>query len=432
MDNEITFETFLAGQWCTVGSMSLLGNVEAGWKSRAYLGYAADYALEHIGKRDAAALSWTFPVGLQPLQANTWPGFIMDLLPQGYGRQELLRQLGLPASAETLADWALLRNGAANPVGNCRVREAFNWLQERSPQQVQGFTFAEVAQRGEAFTEYLAEHGLFVAGSSAVQGEWPKILLTEDASGQLFLDHALADDRARRHWLVKFARGQDVALNRILSLEAAWMALAQSLGLRVHGALRLEQRALFVPRFDRESTTAGLVRHAQESLYALCGCSGFGATLSHNTACRWLGQAATDPQAEILEYLKRDVANVVLGNKDNHGRNTAIQRRTDGWVGLTPVFDFAPMVFHPEGIARNMRWEQQDAGHPDWKAAATQAAEASGVALPPLLAGLRAMAEQVLQLPQQMQVLGIDEAVIQPFVPTMMAAVRKLRECTDG
>lgn len=147
MDNEITFEAFLAGQWRSVGSMSLLGNVAAGWKSRAYLGYAADYALEHTGKRDAAALSWTFPVGLQPLQANTWLGFVMDLLPQGYGRQELLRQLKLPASAETLADWSLLRSGAANPVGNCRVREAFNWLQERSPQQVLGFTFADVAQR---------------------------------------------------------------------------------------------------------------------------------------------------------------------------------------------------------------------------------------------------------------------------------------------
>lgn len=432
MDNEITFEIFQAGQWRTAGSMSLLDAPDAGWKSRAYLGYVVDYALEQAGRRDAAALSWTFPVGFQPLQANTWPGFIMDLLPQGYGRQELLRQLGLPAHVEATADWRLLRSGAANPVGNCRVREAFDWLQERSPLQQQGFSFTEVAHRGEAFTEYLAQHGLFVAGSSAVQGEWPKILLTEDANGKLFLDHALPDALARRHWLVKFARGQDAALNRILSLEAVWMELARFLGLRVYDRLLLEQRALFVPRFDRECHAGQVVRHAQESLYALCGCSGFGRKLSHNTACYWLGNAVTDPLTEILEYLKRDVANVVLGNKDNHGRNTALQRRADGWVGLTPVFDFAPMLFHPDGIARNMRWEQQDDGHPDWRAAACQAAEAGKVALPSLLAGLRAMADKVLQLPEQMLALGVDEATIQTFAPSIRQAGRKLRECTDG
>lgn len=300
MDNEITFEIFQAGQWRTAGSMSLLDAPDAGWKSRAYLGYVVDYALEQAGRRDAAALSWTFPVGFQPLQANTWPGFIMDLLPQGYGRQELLRQLGLPAHVEATADWRLLRSGAANPVGNCRVREAFDWLQERSPLQQQGFSFTEVAHRGEALAEYLAQHGLFVAGSSAVQGEWPKILLTEDANGKLFLDHALPE------------------------------------------------------------------------------------------------------------------------------------RRADGWVGLTPVFDFAPMLFHPDGIARNMRWEQQDDGHPDWRAAACQAAEAGKVALPSLLAGLRAMADKVLQLPEQMLALGVDEATIQTFAPSIRQAGRKLRECTDG
>lgn len=41
----------------------------------------------------------------------------MDLLPQGYGRRELLRQLGLTERAETHADWALLMAGAGNPIG---------------------------------------------------------------------------------------------------------------------------------------------------------------------------------------------------------------------------------------------------------------------------------------------------------------------------
>jgi hypothetical protein len=33
---------------------------------------------------------------------------------------------------------------------------------------------------------------------------------------------------------------------------------------------------------------------------------------------------------DLLEYIKRDIANVVLGNKDNHARNTAVMRYENG------------------------------------------------------------------------------------------------------
>jgi serine/threonine protein kinase HipA of HipAB toxin-antitoxin module len=36
----------------------------------------------------------------------------------------------------------------------------------------------------------------------------------------------------------------------------------------------------------------------------------------------------------LLEYIKRDIANVVLGNKDNHARNSAVMRYEDGRVVL--------------------------------------------------------------------------------------------------
>lgn len=46
-----------------------------------------------------------------------------------------------------------------------------------------------------------------------------------------------------------------------------------------------------------------------------------------------------------------------MGDIDNHGRNTALQKRPDGWIGLTPRFDFAPMVLDPGVIAPSTRWE---------------------------------------------------------------------------
>ena len=430
MKTDCTFELFLNGTWHSVGSMALLESTNQGSQGAAYLGYTINHAIQYPECRDANALSWTFPVNLTPLHTPHWPGFIMDLLPQGYGRQELLRQLGLSERAETRADWVLLTAGAGNPIGNCRVREAHDWLQVRNHNLTpQGFALTDIAQRGEGFAEHLATHGLFVAGSSGVQGEWPKLLLTENHSGQFFLDHTLPDNAAKQHWLVKFARGQDPYLNEILTLEAVWMELARFLGLRVHGKLQLQERALFIPRFDRERTPTGLQRHAQESLYALCQCSGFGARLTHNTACATLASAATNPMAEIVEYLKRDIANVVLGNKDNHGRNTAIQRRENGWVGLTPLFDFAPMVLHPDGIARAMRWETADHGSPDWYSAIRQAAEATQLPLVPLQQAVTALAPLLLALPDFMRHLAIPPQTVERFAPACRDAAQQLEQC---
>ena len=62
----------------------------------------------------------------------------------------------------------------------------------------------------------------------------------------------------------------------------------------------------------------------------------------------------------MLEYLRHDVA-LALGNKDNHARNTALQRDFGRYVAMTPLFDFAP-----HGIAHRIRWEGNDHGQPDW------------------------------------------------------------------
>lgn len=427
MKDHCTLEIFLDGKWHKAGVVELVCPKDGGVLR---LEYSLEYALEHLDARDAHALSWICPVGLDGVTYHSWPGFLIDQLPQGYGRQELLRQLELPVRAGHLADWSLLKRGAGNPIGNLRIKEAADWLNERSQAAELGFTFDEVAQRGSLFLEDLAERGVSVSGSCGIQGEWPKILLTEDETGLFHLDHMLPDERARRHWLVKFARGQNERLNTILALEAPYMELARRLGLRVHARLQHRECALFIPRFDREMSLDGrLLRHGQESLYALCQQGGFGTTLSHNMACEALAHACTEPVTEILEYLKRDIANVALGNKDNHGRNTALQRRTDGSIQLTPLFDFAPMYLHPDGIARTIRWDEQDGGHPDWEHVAVQAAEATGLELELILTELRMYREKVQMLPEWMAELAIPEEVIDFLRPTIHAAVVKLGRC---
>ncbi|KAF0807950.1 capsule biosynthesis protein [Alcanivorax xiamenensis] len=425
MNKKCTIQIFVNGAWQDAALVGLTGPVELGWQASCYGGYTLDHVITWPDSRDAHACSHTWPVSAEISEWDTWPAFLIDLLPQGFGRQEMLKQLSLKDGPSS--DWALLLAGTGNPVGNLRIKEAWNWLQQHSPPRQIGFHFNEVAQRHEDFVEYLANHGLFVAGSSGVQGEWPKILLTEADDGLLYLDHLLPDQRARRHYLVKFTRSGPRDLNLILEAEGKYMACARHLGLRVHALPEYHGNTLFIPRFDRHCESGQVQRIAQESLASLCQRSGFGVRINHNDACAAIANAVTDPQREIIEYLKRDLANIVMGNKDNHSRNTAISRDNNGLIALTPLYDFAPMYLHPDGIARPNRWREHDRGQPDWRSAAEQAADASGVAVEPLIQALKDMAHPLATLETVMREQGLAPDIIQR-VSSQAAATAKILE----
>lgn len=414
-----TFQIFLDGAWHDAAVLELTGDSAQGVAAPTYLIYLPEYALQHWGRVDAAALSVTAPVELQEYKAQNWPAFLVDLLPQGYGRIELLRQLERDENAGPVADWALLCAGAGNPIGNVRVKEAHEWVAARTGKATRGFTMEEVASRAGDFNEYLAQNGLFLAGSSGIQGEWPKILLTLAHDGLFYLDHTLPDNQAQRHFIVKFGRGNDQSLADILRLEAPYMLLAKALGLNVYAELTLRDRALFIPRFDREIVHGQVVRYGQESVASLCGLGGFDKVPSHNQICQQLGKVATNPVREVVEYVKRDIANVTLGNKDNHGRNTAIQRRTDGTVTLTPLFDFAPMWLHPDGIARRIRWEADDGGSPNWTSAIAQACDAASINIAEVRREIKVMAEPLATILADARGLGVDEKFLTPLQKTV-------------
>jgi serine/threonine-protein kinase HipA len=423
-----TIELFVADRWHPVASVGLAGAEERGWQAETHSGYDTTWAVEHAGKRDAWALCSNMPVSLEPVELPHWPVFLIDMLPQGYGRRELLRRLQLPETSELRADWPLLLTGAGNPVGHLRVREAAEWLVAQAG-GMHGFTDDEVAQRSGDFIEYLSGHGLFVAGSSGVQGEWPKVLLTRGHDGLLYLDHTLADAQAAEHFIVKFGRGPDPDLARILRHEAPYMQLAAHLGLRVHGTLTMRRQALFIPRFDREIQGSSVLRLAQESIATLTGRAGFERVPSHNEVCRALAAVATDPFSEVLEYLKRDVANLALANKDNHARNTAVQRRFDGNIALTPLYDFAPMYMHPDGIARRIRWDGRDASAPDWRAVVDVVAAQCGVDRDALARGLKDMVVRLDALPDAAKNAGIEPAVLdylRPYIEGQAQALKRV------
>ena len=412
MIKECTLQVFIDGAWHDAAALTLMGEQLRDVRAQTFLSYEGAYALAYFYRKDAAALSAMYEVDLSLINTPTWPPFLIDLLPQGYGRMELLKQLKRDENAGPGADWDLLCAGAGNPIGNIRVKEAYDWVSERTRGQRHGFTMEEVAERAGDFNEYLAQHGLFLAGSSGVQGEWPKILLTRAHDGRFYLDHTLPDEQAAKHYIVKFGRGENQSLANILACEAPYMQLARKLGLRVHDDLLLRERALFIPRFDREVSGGRVRRLGQESVASVCGLSQFGEVPSHNAFLFELMSVASDMPTETIEYVKRDIANIVLGNTDNHARNTAIQRRDDGHIGLTPLFDFAPMFMHPDGIARRMRWESDDGGAPQWASVIEQAVMTGGsLDAATLCAALKGMIEPLGTLMDDAYALGIGEMI---------------------
>ncbi|MFK7958366.1 MAG: type II toxin-antitoxin system HipA family toxin [Lysobacterales bacterium] len=418
--NYATIEIFLGGSWVPAATLKPV-DVGRGYQSASQFEYLLEYATEYAGAATAAAMgtSCRYPVDFDLHRETNWPPFMLDILPSGFGRRLWLEQLELADGPS--ADWQLLLRGAAFPPGNLRIAEAAAakdldcLVPTASGDSVAmrdhpGFTRDEVVARGETFIEYAYQLGIYAAGGSDVQGVAPKLLLAEDWGGAWHAEGRLPDHAVKQHWLMKRPRGNSDADLQVLRNEAAYMRVAAELGLRVHANLDWDSNNLFVPRFDRTVRDKQIVRHGMESLCSLAGVAEFGTRISHDTLSDALLRYSTHPQQDLLEYIKRDVTNVVLGNKDNHARNTAVLRYEDGTVMLAPLFDFAPMYLDPEGIARVCRWEgdAEHAGNPEWAAVVKRFPKYQLE----FATQLRTFGDTLQRLPEVMHTCGVDDDII--------------------
>ncbi len=379
----------------------------AGHAAPSTLNYDDIYALEHFDVGDHRALSCNYPATLELYSSRTWPAFMLDILPVGAGRNALLVLLGVRDSVS--GDWRLLLAGAGNPPGNMRVAQAANVDGPKI-----GFTRDAVVRRDEDFIEAMHQHGAVVGGTSGVQGEAPKFLLTEADDGLLYVDGLLDDRSARKHWLVKYPRARRDTDRLILRNEAAYHSVARQLGIHTFERIECVGDTLFIPRFDRRVTSAGVERYGQESLASLAGVAQFAAQLSHQVLIEGLARYATDTAAAIAEYVARDALSLALGNTDNHARNTAVTKTLDGQIAIAPLYDFAPMYLDEDGMPRVVRWgEAFERGHAvNWKAV---------IARLPLTSDGRDRVHQRLlrlraemrELPEIMHQAGVDHAITQ-------------------
>lgn len=343
--------------WAPVAEVRPIG--DAGVPSTpTHLEYDFDHAAERLEAQGHLAVSVSFPVSFELHRLDTWPAFLLDLLPQGHARR--LVDARNREGGDTPSDWNALRAGAGNPVGNLRVPRP------DAPPPGPGLTRDDVVERGDGLRAWAEAEGIPMTGSSDTGGAAPKLLLTEAEDGLLYADGVLPDDRARAHWIVKFPRGRTRRDAQVLANEGPYLEVCRRLGLRCGAPSLHRDGALFVPRFDRRVTDAGVERLGLESLYSAMGVVEPGAPLRQEDAVHAI-LAHTRRPAEALEYVLRDAVAWALGDTDNHGRNTSLLKDLDGTVVLSPLYDVAPMFLDPDLVKRTSRWRSETGDGPDWE-----------------------------------------------------------------
>ena len=421
---KLTIETFWKGGW-RQSAILALDDENKGHRGPSVIEYDVDYFMEHAASdrnaygdvTDARALSVRYPVDLENRHLPTWPPFLLDLMPQGHARRKLAEHMKIDVESRA-SDLPLLIRAAGNPVGNIRIREAAAAEQDRLANVKRvGVTEKDILGRGDLFIEVVDRFGMLASGSSGLQGEWPKIALTLANDGLYYPDAFVRDDEAVRHVIVKLLRSKDERDRLILQAEAGYSALAREIGLNDYEPSVHAEGVLIIPRFDRAVRDDGTVlRVGQESMVSAIGVAAFGHLASHEDYIDVLKPHANDPYLDIVEYVKRDIANRAFGNPDNHGRNTAISKGPNGGIILAPLFDFAPMQLAAEGIVKSTRWASMRDTHrdttPDWTEVCSGIFPDNPETARRLLGDIRAFAERLPEWRNRAAEFDIPEEVI--------------------
>lgn len=428
---QLTLQAYLDGKWRDAAQLTLL-EPDRGGSGEALLGYHPQaYALEHMGRDDIAACSLRLPVDLmQTYRCKPWFSFLDDIMPAGASRRYWVTHLGIGHLSPVQQDVQLLAKGTIAPVGNLRIKDALPEKPANSQLTSMRFSLADVVERQHDFLEYAQAMGAASGGATGAGGEAPKLLVRASRNDEIWID-TWQDDahNTDQHYLVKFPRGkrsQDDC--DILRAEYHYYHELQSLGMDTIdlSSMRLiegeQYPSLWLPRFDVTVDSGTCERYGLESVYSILD-KPPGSFLNHFSCLRELttllqqqysvqelGQVFNQA-AFVCEWVKRDFLNVVYGNSDNHGRNTALIKRPQG-IWLSPIYDFAPMKADPEGVTRTMVWggSYEEAGRFDWIAIA----HALGDLVEPELVihELRLLASQLNGLRERLAVRGVAERLL--------------------
>jgi serine/threonine-protein kinase HipA len=423
---DLTIQIFFDGGWHDAALVQL-DHAERGYKSPSRIGYEIQYfvdfgavplADEHP-VRGLQAYSVAAPIDLDDRSADTWPAFLLDFIPQGRQAKRIAEFLKISPDAPS-SQIELLKRSAGSPVGNLRIKEAYTLEAERVRELGRvGVTMEAILARDPTFLEVADHFSMLASGSNGLQGDWPKVAMTQSTDGLWYPNSMVNDGDASAFVIAKLLRSGEPTDKRILEAEAGYSKVAKEFGLDVHDVNTYGDGVLVIPRFDREVSTDGLVRYGQESLISALGIAEFGVRGRHETYLKLVQEISADPLRDTIEYILRDILNLAMGNPDNHGRNTALRKFPDGTVRLSPLFDFAPMRIDASSIPRATLWEcmrksNQDS-NPDWREVCLAVASPM-VPAEELMEALSAKEDLLRELPEIARRNGVPESVIEHVI----------------
>jgi len=421
-----TLEVLLEGRWHRAALLEFPEDTR-GDRGQCFFEYDFTYLEAWLApERFDTKASLSLPLQFGPTICATWPSFLDDVRPMGNARRWWLNRLGLADAPGS--DLHLLKQGTVAPVGNLRIAESLP-PNLGSPRR---FPAEAVIEREHDFIAWAAENGAQVGGATGAGGDSPKLLLRKDPDGQVWIDVRQDEpENPASHVLVKFARAKRERDQLILRSEYVYYQALARLGVATIStegmALHEGQNgpSLWLPRFDVRRREGRDVRLGLESMYSLLGAS-LGARLHHQdvlAALRKVVPASAWPKL-LLDYVQRDLLNLVFGNSDNHGRNTALLKSADA-VWLAPVYDFAPMKMDLEGVTRTTQWNHfERGGDVDWRGLLATFGEQEAL----VRDGLRVLAEKLTGLPALLRELGLPQETLEFPGLGLLRTEARLRE----
>lgn len=427
---QLTVQAYLNEQWEDIATLIFPASDRNDWQTTE-IHYLTDYSIEYLEMDDCRAVSINQPVSLYFDNDGKpgWMKWLDDIIPSGSSRRYWINYLDLEGLSPAQQNFVLLKYGTIAPVGNLRIKES---LPEATPfAETITFSFDDVKNRAADFLDYAQQRGASAGGATGAGGEAPKLLLRCREDQRVWIDSWQDNRDSKDDWyLVKYPRGSRSEVDcNILRAEFHYYQELAAMGFSTIPVdkMRLEEGmfypSLWLPRFDISVDAQGCIkRYAMESVYSMLS-KGPGVALDHETTLRTLIEKIThsrtvaesgfvfDVRDFVVEWVRRDLLNIIFGNSDNHGRNTAFIRGINT-IELAPIYDFAPMKADPEGIPRSMKWSPplEFGGEYHFLAIAEQLDDL--VPAQTLLNALKLTAEQLLTLPDRLRARGVPQQIM--------------------
>jgi serine/threonine-protein kinase HipA len=268
---------------------------------------------------------------LRPLPELSVPGCILDAGPDAWGQRVIMNRLlgsaGKDADPIDLGILTFLLESGSDRIGALDFQASPTEYVARERQAATLEELATSAERVEAGVPLTPALDEALVRGSSIGGARPK---------------ALIDDGARR-LIAKFSSGTDTIA--MVQGEYVAMELARRAGLDtapVKVTKAMGKAVLLVERFDRVAGAAE--RRALVSALTMLELNELAARwASYADLAQIMRERSAEPAKSLHELFARITFNILVGNTDDHARNTAAF--WDGeTLSLTPAYDICPQL----------------------------------------------------------------------------------------